>query len=185
MEGRKIGQWRINANDWIELERPGDIMRKFTFLAEGTKEAQAAGIHSGDRNNGLVEVVFKPKKEEKYIKIPTGKEVYVSTRGSKWFSQPRMNKELSHQPSRMMANARAADAGDSATIVPLSRAYEAPRAEYRGGSTVLGGTSDQHFGNVHSIPESEIDHDNITTIMFRLVAPVEKKTRQTGYPVPI
>jgi hypothetical protein len=172
MEGQKIGKWRVNANDSIEIERPSDIMRKFTFLAEGTKEAAEAGIHSGDRNNGLIEVIFYPKKESKYVKIPAGQEAFVSTQGSKW---------LSHQPRMMSANVRSNDS----MMTPLSAAFQVPKAEYRGGSTVLGGTSDQHFGSVHSIPENEIDRDNVTTIMFRLVAPAEKKTKQTGYPAPI
>lgn len=62
IEGEKIGVWLIPAQTNIVIDRPADVARKFTFLNERDSTAIAAGVIPGDTSNGLIKVVFYPKK---------------------------------------------------------------------------------------------------------------------------
>lgn len=64
IDGEKVGVWRLNPYDSITIERPANIARKFTLLAEGTNDAINANIVTGANENGLVKVVFKPEFRE-------------------------------------------------------------------------------------------------------------------------
>ena len=81
VDGELVGSWRIDAHDSITIERPGDIRRKFTFFSERSSEAFEAGVERGRDENGLIKVVFKPKKQIRYERMSprsTGR-YYAST----------------------------------------------------------------------------------------------------------
>lgn len=63
LEGQEIGTWYIPAKSSIIIERPSDINRKFTFFSEHDSRAQKAGVMIGSQINGLVKVIFYPKKD--------------------------------------------------------------------------------------------------------------------------
>lgn len=66
----KVGNWRINANSSIVVERPEHAQRKFTFVGENSKIARNTGAVSGSDVNGLVGVVFKPAKPGRFYEVP-------------------------------------------------------------------------------------------------------------------
>ena len=85
IDGEFVGKWRINAGQTIEVERPTNVAKKFTFFEETSKEAKSAGVAIEKEENGLVDVVFYPRKF-KYVKIkakastPKARSMWFSTR---------------------------------------------------------------------------------------------------------
>lgn len=61
IDGEFMGKWRINANSYIDVERPVHNNRKFTFVRETSKIGKMGNITNGDFNNGLIEVTFTPE----------------------------------------------------------------------------------------------------------------------------
>jgi len=66
VEGENIGTFFIPANQNIIIERPADSSRKFVFVSERDYRASQAGVISGEFTNGLVRVIFYPKKQKVY-----------------------------------------------------------------------------------------------------------------------
>lgn len=63
VDGKRIGEFRINDGQTMTLERGPDDSGRFTFYRSGSSDAQKVGessiIHE---NRGLVRVVFKPER---------------------------------------------------------------------------------------------------------------------------
>jgi len=69
VDGKSVGNFRLNAFGSIILERPAHDTGKFTFYKSNSREAEAAnkdGVAKDDR--GLVQVKFRPEKIEAYRK---------------------------------------------------------------------------------------------------------------------
>lgn len=144
LEGNDIGTWFIPANSNITIDRPSNIARKFTFFTETDYRAQQANVIVGDSSNGLIKVIFYPKKQ------------YISTISTFYPISPYRS---SFVPS-------------SLSIKPSS-----PRSltnEYKSGATVLGSNSDQTFGKKERFRDDEIDWDNKTEIVIRLIVKQER-----------
>lgn len=60
IDGIRVGTWRVNAHDEIQIERPVHDTGHFTFFKVGTDDAREAGI-AKNSNNGLISVLFKPE----------------------------------------------------------------------------------------------------------------------------
>jgi hypothetical protein len=147
IDGEKVGVWRIGPYGQITIERPANVARKFTLLTEGTSDAIGADIVTGNQDNGLVKVVFKP--EFKQWSYPLCNEVVYSTNSlesnrSYGIKQNCMLER--HQESRQM--------------------YDSS-SDFASAGTGLGEHSGQRFGQAE--PLTSIDDANITTIYARLV----------------
>ena len=153
VDNQKIGGWRIDSNDCIVIERPGDDAHRFTFFSEISSEALNAGVQIGESNNGLISATFYPKKE--YYRYPdpipllssrvTGAALQSSTQQS--LSSPRASSSIARSPSP---------------------------SRYQSGVTLLGAESQQRFRNISPLSGDEIDWNNITTIHLRLIARKEQ-----------
>jgi len=143
LDGKTVGKWRVCAGATITVDSPADVVSRFMFLEEHAAESHGA-VTAGAETNGLVEVTFYPRKKESTI--------YVKSERS----------HRSIEESGGMYNENYRRRCDSDETFSAS--------VYRSGATVLGGgDSSQRFTNVASIPESEIDRSNVTTISIRLV----------------
>ncbi|AYV82432.1 MAG: hypothetical protein Hyperionvirus1_11 [Hyperionvirus sp.] len=60
--GEDVGTWRVGPYSTITLQRPANINRKFTFVAEDSTIAKNTGVKQNSYNNGLISVLFKPAK---------------------------------------------------------------------------------------------------------------------------
>lgn len=61
VQGKGVGGFRLPPGADVRIERPVATNRKFVFVREGTIEADAGGIVTGNSLNGLVEAQFVPK----------------------------------------------------------------------------------------------------------------------------
>lgn len=78
IEGDQVGTWFIPARDSITIDRPANIARKFTFFRETDPRAISAGVTPGESLNGVVRVVFYPKKQQ-YIAIGSSPRIMTPT----------------------------------------------------------------------------------------------------------
>jgi hypothetical protein len=64
VDGQNVGTWRINPRSAIEIDRPADKARLFTFYILGTVESEAAMLDLVHKDElGLISVEFKPAKK--------------------------------------------------------------------------------------------------------------------------
>lgn len=76
IEDEQVGTWFIPANKDITIDRPANIARKFTFFRETDPRATNADVTPGESSNGLIRVVFYPKKQQ-YITIRSSPNVMI------------------------------------------------------------------------------------------------------------
>ena len=155
IEDRHIGKWRIEPNDYIVIERPGNIHQKFTFFSETSMEAIEAGSNPGKFTNGLVKAVFYPKKKIIYRQIEEEEPILESLSKQSYSSTP-MRQSVSM----------------------------ARNQQYESGVTVLGEKSRQHFGQTRPLRNDEIDWSNVTQIFIRLVARKPRYQQHSPWNVP-
>lgn len=153
IEGDKIGTWFIPATDSIVIERPADTNRKFTFMQETDYRASNAGVIAGASTNGLIKVVFFPKKQMPIVMTSRYESVARPTSPSR--------RSLAHYQSSTSSPPRASMA---------SLAFRPSSPRYESGATILGDVSHQQFGTRMRFRDDEIDWSNKTTITIRLVA---------------
>lgn len=159
LEGEVIGKWRVDAHDFVTIERPADKARKFTFLSEMSMDAIDAGVVVGDNSNGLVVATFYPEKERVYETVS---------------HSPVVNRRLS--ASSQSSAPSSAPSASLRSMSPASRSYES-------GATVLGDRSHQQFDTVRALNPDEIDWDAVTRIQLRLVSRKPRVIRRsTPYP---
>jgi len=153
IEGENIGTWFIPAHEDIVIERPADTARRFTFFKETDTRAVGAGVTPGESLNGVIRVVFYPKKQ--YIAISPRR-----------ISQPFLESTLL-QPS-------ISPLPTTVSLRPetLSRTVSLP--QYQSGATVLGQQSYQTFGSMRRFSDNEIDWNNKTEIIIRLIVKPKK-----------
>jgi hypothetical protein len=183
IDGQDVGTWILNGRYSTIIERPSDVARQFTFFRETSSYARRTGAVVGDEMNGLIKVVFKPAKRERYAPIrATGRESY-SDRSYK-------------QSVSGMAESRTAPmsfAPKSTARMSVSGANEQAKRSVSG-VTVLGDESDQRFRSARGMRDDEIDWSDITTINIRLVVddslcrdeyvPLSSRRRRSRSPPP-
>jgi hypothetical protein len=175
IDGEKVGVWRIEAYGSTVIERPAAINRKFVFLRENSSRAHSAGIQGDRSDNGLIKIVFKPAisdflwdhDHDKYFMnfstlVPQQRQLY----GASSFTD---SLSLTESPLRntsqqnYMQNANV----NYQFAAPLQNCISGCSPTYSHGATALGQRSDQDFDT--ATPIRDIDTDNITTIMTRLI----------------
>lgn len=183
IEGENIGTWFIPATDNIIINRPSNISKKFTFFRETDPRAIGAGTIPGESLNGLVRVVFYPKK--RYMTITTVKNlpsyyenqnVYIEQTPfnlqkfptiPKLSSSPQISSQSTTLPQISSQSITLPQiSSQSSGIAPIS-----PRKSltYQSGTTVLGRKSHQTFDTMMRFSKDEIDWDNKTEISIRLI----------------
>lgn len=162
IEGEHIGTWFIPQNDSITIDRPATVARKFVFFREHDRRAIRAGVTPGEFHNGLIKVVFYPKKQQYIIASPLVPHRATSPRLSTT-SSPR---SLSPAPSSPTPSSPTPSSPRqlSSNIASLSM------VDYESGATVLGRHSHQRFSTMRRFSDNEIDWKNKTEIVIRLIA---------------
>jgi hypothetical protein len=198
IENDQIGIWFIPSRGNVIIDRPANISRKFTFFRETDSRARSAGVISGDSNNGLIKVIFYPKKQL-YLNMSTASRnsPYISSniprsprspRSSMSFpsvaptlaNAPYMSSNIARSPRSSMSFPSVAPTLASApSLTPLMNnerslsSYNqenfAPSTQYQSGATILGRESYQSFGSMRRFSNDEIDWSNKTEIILRLV----------------
>lgn len=173
IDGEKMGVWRIPSNGSISIERPVDNNKKFTFLKENTSEAREGGIVSGKNENGLIKVIFKPEKlysfeyndyDDCYLDMSANvNELYVKQNS---FPKSAKSKSL-RSMSNSYGSSNLSKLSNSSFSNQSRGHYSNNVNNFQSGGTALGAQSHQQFQNADNL--HEIDHDNITTILARLV----------------
>lgn len=145
IDKKRVGQWRISPRDYIVIERPADISRKFTFFSEYSVEALSTGAVPGREGNGLIQVIFKPGKDT----------LRASFRG-----------EITSVES---ARFNTSSSSSSSSSRSAAARFGTESTRYGSGVTVLGDTSSQRFFEVNKLQELEIDWNRTQEIDLRLV----------------
>lgn len=79
IDGKYVGTWRIGAGTSIEIERPVDEAKCFTFFRAGTDEARTAGLAHLDDNRGLIEVEFVAERDAPRLEVVPFSNVATAT----------------------------------------------------------------------------------------------------------
>lgn len=165
VDGKSVGNFRINAPGFLTLERPSHDIGCFTFFKADSAQGQAVEASEISRNDrGLIQVVFRPEKKS------AG---WEKTAGG------------------LTGILRSADkSGWNTTVQPRSfNTFAGCGTNATAGVTGLTGQSSQSF---HEVPNLDYDPNNETTISLRLVAdiyearkltPAQPKSNPTPQPV--
>jgi hypothetical protein len=175
IEGENVGTFFIQAHNSIIIERPADSPRKFVFVSERDYRASQAGVIAGEFTNGLVRVVFYPKKEQVYTVKPS----YFSPRSPRLLGSAETS-SFSVRPAspRLLGSSETLSfSARPSSLSSSSFGPSSPRAKsltnYSSGATILGDHSNQTFGTKRRYDDSEIDWNNKTEITIRLVVKQE------------
>lgn len=159
LEGEMIGSWFIPARESITIERPGNVSRKFTFFRETDARPKSAGVRVGSELNGLIRVIFYPKKAYITVKPSSPKYYAVEKRQPISLRNASVSSPVVKNKTSFVSNFRASP-NDTYTNT----------SSYQSGATVLGSESLQRFGMRTRFLDDEIDWENRTEITIRLVA---------------
>lgn len=191
IEGEQVGTWLVPAKDIITIDRPANIARRFTFFRETDPRAIGAGVTPGESLNGVIRVVFYPKKQQ-YIAIGSPPRIMTQERSYLGFpgaqpsprtpvvptlSAPSITSPSLRIPSvpspLQAATQRSPEALRGYPPVPLSP-RQSMITSYQSGATVLGRQSNQTFGTVRRFSDNEIDWPNKTEIVIRLIVKTDR-----------
>jgi hypothetical protein len=149
IDNEHVGTWRIEPNSTINVDRPVNIDKKFTFVEENGELFNRAGARQKNEN-GLIKIVFKPEQKTYSMEVTN-----------------------SYGSGEFLGRARAKQTNgnfDSEEYKPLdllSTNTKGFGSNYKQGATILGEQSNQRFVNANEI--RRYDNENITTINARLV----------------
>ena len=165
IDGKNMGTFRINEHNQMLLERPSDVERRFTFFVGGSEGSKQGGYKPKDKNNGLVEVLFKPESCRLYPKGGDYDEeelCYGDDDDDFYCGAPKMARGITSAPFTNMMRG-----GHSAAPKLRSKGMtNAPTRGYKEGMTALTGDSSQKFVTVAVL---DYDYKNEVTIYLRLV----------------
>lgn len=159
IDGKEVGNWRIEANSSITLERPANDNGKFTFYRVDSDEGEMAGGEKGSFENGLVQARFHLEAipEPRPLKVS-----YVDTNDMDWMDEINSRQRYRSSGAPPM-NLFSAKIGSSVITRSLSR------KTHEEGVTGLSGESTQRF---HSVSQLQTyDEAFETTINLRLICP--------------
>jgi hypothetical protein len=138
-----IGGWKIYPNNSTSIERTGDTARHLTFVDERTMIAYQTGTVEGAEYNGVIRVIFKPKRESIYLPLTSSETM-----------------DYSHPTAALTS--RTINESKSMNLIQLQRKYSS-------GVTVLGRDSDQQFNSTIALTDDQIDWKLATEVDIRLV----------------
>ena len=159
IDGKTIGEFRVNAHSSITLERPVHDSGKFTFYKSGSIEAEQAQLDEASAELGLVNVVFTPEHQATYS-------VTYST----------------YNPRPITTTDTWSNTGNDYPIAMAAVASPVTRGLSSGG-TGLSGKSRQEF-----VETNALNHDYLrqTTINLRLVCREDNGPRPlTAFSTPV
>lgn len=164
IDGEYMGTWLINRNSSITIDRPVNVARKFTFMKETDYRASRAGVVSGASLNGVVKVKFTPKRNVHYYSSP--RTVFpVSPRS--------MRKSLAPMSSTSSMSSAPTSFSQMPSFSASRSSSLSSATSYSSGATILGSNSSQEFTSASRFADHEIDYDNVTEIILRLVVKSE------------
>lgn len=183
IDGEKMGVWRLNQYQLVSIERPVNDHKKFTFLKENTASAHEGGVVSGKSENGIIKVVFKPEKSydeyDKYDEYDDLEYVTLSNdfRGNIQ-KKSKSDRGMSNSFEKSMSNQSYSNSTNSTNGTNGINGYtdganfnesysNSTNNNFSSGGTALGNVSHQQFQNTSAL--RDIDHDNVTTVIARLV----------------
>jgi hypothetical protein len=147
IDGKTVGNFRIEKMDSIIIERPANDHGCFTFYAVGTIEAKIAMLEAVEENSlGLIEVTFYPEKK------------------------PTLKKSCTLQQEDNLASLRYQINPEDDELEALHKKID---SDYIPGGTGLSGYSSIDYETTESL---NYDYDNIVTIYLRLVSTQQKST---------
>jgi hypothetical protein len=147
IDGKTVGNFRIEKMDSIIIERPANDHGCFTFYAVGTIEAKIAMLEAVEENSlGLIEVTFYPEKK------------------------PTLRKSCTLQHEDNLASLHYQINLEDDELEALQKKID---SDYIPGGTGLSGYSSIDYETAESL---NYDYDNIVTIYLRLVSTQQKST---------
>lgn len=64
IDGKSVGEFRINEHNMVTIQRPVSDTGRFTFYQLGTVESQQAAVQAADpQKQGLITIRFRPEKK--------------------------------------------------------------------------------------------------------------------------
>ncbi len=198
IDGKNMGKFRINSYSHMVLERPADVERRFTFFVGGSDGSKQGGYQPKERNNGLIEVVFKPEKQLIHVYRESCLEKYKEMHSDDDNCGEEMCSDDDVHHAMGMPAPRSLNCGSVPTCMgtessgpEAKRMTDAPTSRYKEGMTALTGESSQKFVTVATL---DYDLKNEVTIYLRLVykdirpkiEPLRSVgTKKTRYPNPV
>jgi hypothetical protein len=140
VDGKNVGKFRIDGYSSIDIDRPVDHARKFTFLRDSSYRAHVAGIREGEHTNGEVNVVFYPEKHS-----------YPYSTGTRCAMRQCYSNGVGELSSFSVDGERSGMKGYGLSA----------------GATALGNMSHQDFD--YAEPLHGVDRNNIRSIKLRLI----------------
>lgn len=168
IDGKPIGTFRIEPNSTINLERPLNEDKRFTFYKAGSREAKASDeANIKDNYQGLIQVTFRPEKQYCHY-LPSWWYVWPSTPapytpwnfGESWDYDTTCN-------TRGTSGVTLKTSGVTTTSANYCQVTSTSSLPMRAGVTGLSGHSDQEFCQVDEI--QDYDTNYFTAISLRLV----------------
>lgn len=177
IDGKLVGRFRLEARDTLNLERPADEAKCFTFYQSGSAEARAAEISRvAAEDRGLISVTFRPERD------PV---VRSATRFGKH------NRSLTENALRWKSRGVGGQSLGSDWDQPTNGSITFAASSFNSavdGITGLSGSSDQRFTTVNDL---KYDESGSCTIHLRLrpvaaaVSPLYPARRSTPVPPPL
>lgn len=150
IDGKKIGTFRLDGYDYLTLERSPDDSGRFTFYADGTADAERAGVAAvAVPDRGLIQVKFVPERYRERVVRPAAMTRSVGgPRGQSLGGEE-------YTSDRLLVEGSAPHSFGTRSVEKTT-----------GGITGLSGHSDQQFTAVGRIDR---DEDQAVTISVRLI----------------
>lgn len=157
IDGEEAGRFRIGENSSITIERPSDTQRRFIYADEKSSQAQNYGMQVGNKDNGLISIIFKPEKQTfRYSLLNSGMPNKKKSKS--------LNRNIDYSD-----NSYGNSYNDSYKNYGFN--YE-NNQQFSSGGTLLGKHSDQNFTT--TTPIYDYDFNNITELSSRLITNKQK-----------
>lgn len=188
IDGKEVGNFRINPNSNFFIERPVNEQKLFTFYQLGTRESRKTGLDKICREDiGLIKVTFKPEKKIKNNSYQQDNGTWFDKDATKYIFI-KEDKDYSNNYNDFYY----AQTDEHSCYIPrsISIGDTISMNNTCAGGTGLSGHSSQKFITASSI---SYDIDKITEINLRLVSkkgsiedddPIELKPVVHSTPVP-
>lgn len=167
VDGKPVGNFRLNQNETVTLERPADDRGRFTFFRVDSEEAQAVGQAEISRDDrGLIRVTFRPERRRQ--------------------KNPAMDRSIYARGGSCCVPPVYGDFGTTETGCGGPKGLEEIKTS--AGITGLTGKSEQTF---HSVAGLDHDPERTVVVTLRLIAgpgaatPRKLEPAPRGNPVPL
>lgn len=172
IDGKEVGNFRLNVGCSVTLERGAEDRGRFTFFEVGSEEAQQAEVSQVSKEDrGLVQVTFRP---EKRVQVMRSSPYGGANQVGEWVNRT-LGGEMRDYTSRSLGEETKTCGG---LAVPHNTSA---------GITGLTGRSDQSFVQV-----ANLDYDETATVIITLrlvcgkaVRPLKSIKRSNPVPSPV